>query len=530
MSWINKQISKISPVWALKREIATRRLQRLQNVVDGKGSKRSFDTLTNKRLYGDILAPINSADSAVENKAETLRQQVRQLEYNNGFVSGPIQRIVNNVVGVGFQYQSRVSADDTSFIYPKITQENADNFNKISEKLFKKWSKEADQRLIYTFGEICRLAESSLVRDGEVLAIIRESSRKTRMIPHCIELLEADRLQTPASEISNPNVRNGISYDKEGAPKSYYVLKYHPGDRYFSFKDDDFEEIPAYFKNGSRKVLYLYNPMRPEQSRGFSQFTSALANLENLDRYQEAEILASLEDACMTGIVKTPAPDTFQSNYTVDNTIDNESRIHEFSPNQWHYLNPGEDVEIHAPSRPNTQYGEMVNQILRGPANALDVPPEVFTQNWQGMNYSNARTVLLSFYRSMRIRQQYLVDHLCSPVQEVVIPQLVIKGDIPARGFDIRRDDFLAHGWIPPGWQWIDPLKEAAGKKVEVDSSFESLANIHASKGYDTEEILEQRARELKRIKDLEEKYDISFNPVENSEPESEGNEENEEK
>ena len=527
MNWINKAISAISPTWALKREVAAQRLGRL-----GQIKQRSFQAISGNRLYYDILAPKNSADSAIKSSVEGLRNHVRQLEYNNGFVSGPVQRIVNNVVGTGFKFQSRCKADDRFYGFPKITENIADRFVFEAEKAMKQWEKKADRRLIHNFGYILRLVEGAMIRDGAVLVIGRDSKRRDRIIPYCQEVLEIDRLQTPLSESKNPKVRNGIEYDSEGVPKRYYVMKMHPGDGgLVGLKDEDWEQIDAYYSNGLKKVFHLFNPIRPEQTQGFSGFASALAYLQNLDRYHEAEIFAALEDACLTGFVKTPAAQTFAANYAPDTQVDGdvENRIHEFAPNKWHYLNPGEEVQIHSPNRPNDAFGEMTNQLLRGPANSLDIPPEVLSQNWAGMNYSNARTVLLMFYLSCRIRQNYLIDNYCTPTWENVGTRLVISGKVQAPGFDRRREDYLAHGFIPPGWQWVDPQKEATGKQIEVDNNFETLANVHSSKGYDYDEVLEQRARELKKIKELEEKYGVSFQTAEKQQNQETGNNNDEE-
>lgn len=522
MSWFDHVIAAVSPSAALKRQVARRRLDRLASLksprTTGDHIRSTFDAASGNRLYYDLLGVSQSADSAITGDLRTLRQRVRKLEYNNGFVAGPIQRIVNNVVGMGIRFQSRVKPDDQGLKdvpFPSILEQDAARFNASMERIYKRWSHEADKRMIFSFTEIQRMAESTLLRDGGCLVIGRESSRTSRSIPYCLEVLEIDRLASPMEESSNPSVRNGIRYDAEGVPEAYYVLRRHPGDTLtMTFKNADYEEIPAWYPNGTRKVIHLFNPLRPEQSIGFSAFGAALKDLSDLDRYREAEIFAALEDACLTGFVKTPSPETFQPGYapnTQEDSDGNVNRIHEFAPNKWHYLNPGEDVYIHAPQRPNAAFGEMTNQLLSGPANTLDIPPEILTQQWRGMNYSNARVALLMFYLSCRVRQQYLIEHLCMPVYESLAMQAIAKGLVTARGFDRRRDDWLAHAWIPPGWQWVDPVKESQGKAIELESNMETLSDIHASKGEDFEEAMDRRARELAYMKKLEEKYGIAF-------------------
>lgn len=515
MGFFDKAVKVIAPAYALRREVARRRLNRLKNL---ESSGRSFEAVAGGRLRNDFLSTKASADAALSG-ADGVRNNVRQLEYNNGFVSGPIRRISRNVVGAGIRFQARVVADDNNNYLPtpKIDEKTADRFNFQMERSIRKWFKESDKRLICNFFEQQLQASMALERDGEVLPVIRNSSRRNRAIPTCIEMLEIDRLQTPMEEMTNPSIRNGIKYDNEGVPELYFILKRHPGESITgqNFKGDDFEEIPAFFPNGTKKVLHLFDPTRPEQSRGYSPVASGLKDYQDLDRYREAEIYARLEDACLTGFIKSKDPDGWQGGYTTDDISGGGNgetrRIHEFAPGQINYLDEGEDIVIHEPKRANNNMDIFVNHLLRGPSNAWDIPPEVLSQNWQGMNYSNARTVLLQFYLSCRIRQWYLINHFCIPIYEVVSRQLIAHGKVQAPGFNTRADDFLRHAWILPGWQWVDPVKEANGKETEVNNTFETLTDVLAGKGKDFDETVETRAKELKKIQDLEIKYGVKF-------------------
>lgn len=516
MSLLNKFLAHIVPGFALRREVALRRLRRLETF---KSQNRTFDAIKGGRMRHDILSTTKSPNTALIN-SEGLRYHIRQLEYNNGFMSGPIARLVNHVVGQGIRFQARVAPDDDKTArwspFPQITEEMAEEFNFQAEAGFKSWSRKADMRLIQTFFEIQRTAQAALERDGEVLAVGRQSNRSDRSIPYCIELFEIDRLQTPMSETTNPDISHGIRYDEEGVPETYYILKRHPGDTFaLGMKDNDFDEVPAFNKNGTCKVMHLFNVIRPEQSRGYSRLAAGLKAYQDLDRYREAEIYAALEDACLTGFIKSNQPADFQANFTQGDITDDSGegtaqRYHEFAPGKFNYLGLNEDIEIHAPKRPNEHMEAFTNYLLRDPANAMDIPLEILAQDWKGMNYSNARTVLVMFFISMRVRQRYLIDHFCIPVYENVIRDLVLRDLVPAKGFG-RRSEFEKHAWIPPGWQWVDPVKEAQGKKIELENTFDTLTDILASTGKDIDETLETRARELKKIKELEEKYDVKF-------------------
>ena len=58
--------------------------------------------------------------------------------------------------------------------------------------------------------------------------------------------------------------------------------------------------------------------------------------------------------------------------------------------------------------------------------------------------------------------------------------------------------------WIAPGWSWVDPLKEVKASKEAIAGNISSLADEAAGQGKDWEEILEQRAREEQKRKELD--------------------------
>jgi len=515
MNLLDKAILALAPTYGAKRVIMRRRFERLQE-FKGVTNRRSFDAVSGDRTRYDFLTSSSSADSAIKNDLGSLRQHVRQLEYNNGFVSGPIRRLVNNVVGGGIRFQARLTADGDNRYFPKINQKTAENFNRDMERFFRWWVPMADLRLMQDFYELQAVVAGAIERDNEALAILRISDRasRRRVSPLCVEVLEIDRLMTPMSEISNPAIRSGVEYDDEGVPKTYYILKVHPGETLtLALNRSDYDEVPAFLPNGTRKVLHLFRPVRPEQTRGYTQWASALKDIQDLDRYREAEIMGALEDACMTGTVETENPVGFAAGFTDPSGSDTSGydRIHDFAPNQVFYLKPGEKFNIHRNNRPNEQFRDFSEDLMSGPSNAVDIPPEVFYQNFKGMNYSNARTVLLMFYLSCRMRQQFIIRHFCTPVYEALARDFIAKGKVPANGFDRREYDFLRHAWIPPGWQWVDPVKEAKGKEIDVENVFETLSDVHAARGSDYEEVMERRARELKFQAELEEKYGIKF-------------------
>lgn len=523
MNFIDKAIDYISPVSALKRTIARQRSKMLEGMYKNH-TNRSFDAIGNGRMQADHLNEHNDADTAISDSLENLRNYTRQVEYNNGYVKGPLRRMADHIVGTGFRFQSRVVPDKKHMRMSngaRITKQEVEVFNYEAEKYQKQWEKQSDIRLLQNHSEMAHLIDLTRHRDGEVLVIGRNSNRPGRLIPYCQQLVEIDRLETPPSYIAEPDIYNGIKYDKEGVPLIYYIRKRHPGDSIHNYKpaDNEFEVVPAFNPNGTRKVIHLFRMLRPEQTRGFSDIAAGLPAIQTAFRYANAEMFAALQDACMVGIVKTTNPAGFQQNSTVPGT-DPDKRIHKFSPGQNIYLNENQEMEIRDPSRPNDKFKEILNSFYEGPANAMNMPPEVFLQNWQGMNYSNARTVLIMWMKVVRIEQQLMIDHYESETWANVLPQLIATGKIQANAYSRRPYDYLAGQWIPPKIDWVDPLKEVQGKKEEITILSETPQSICAMKGSDFEENAEAMARALVKNKELEEEHGIKMPPLfENSTP-----------
>ncbi len=65
-----------------------------------------------------------------------------------------------------------------------------------------------------------------------------------------------------------------------------------------------------------------------------------------------------------------------------------------------------------------------------------------------------------------------------------------------------RPRQFQRVRWLPPKFEWIDPLKDRQAEKLAVDSGFKSRSDVVEAEGYDPEEndarIAADHAREEK--------------------------------
>ena len=92
--------------------------------------------------------------------------------------------------------------------------------------------------------------------------------RFDRLLSTCLELVDIDYLQTTTKLRYEKNIYNGIRYDDEGVPVSYFVARQSLNQITTSAVATDFEEIPAFNNyNGTRKVFHLFRPVQKAQRR-----------------------------------------------------------------------------------------------------------------------------------------------------------------------------------------------------------------------------------------------------------------------
>jgi capsid protein len=85
-----------------------------------------------------------------------------------------------------------------------------------------------------------------------------------------------------------------------------------------------------------------------------------------------------------------------------------------------------------------------------------------------------------------------------------VLEEAYLRGMFDAPDFYENRHEYTRAAWIGGGWGWVDPVKEVEASRLAIDYGLSTLAEEVAGQGRDWEEVLEQRAREQARAKELD--------------------------
>jgi len=431
------------------------------------------------------LASPRSADAEILGDLSTLRRRARQLGRDDPIASGLINTFETNVVGCGIRAQS-------------VTASNLKN-NRIEAA----WDGVKDSLFPaedLPWFEVQRLLISRLLEDGEVF--VKRSSVDDRPF---FELIEGDRVETPLNAIlTDPKgeIRSGVERDRYGRRTGYWIRKRHPGDTVLptvtigvrpvapTLSAVQFDRVPA------EDVRHLRLVNRPGQTRGVPMLHAVLQDLKDLDLLILAALKRVQVAACLAVFL--------ESSESVSNLLDVTAQKtgylmdQDLTPGGIFKLFPGEKVSTVNPNFPIPDLDVFVRLLARRIGASLGISWQIVLKDFSEANYSSARTDLLEARQTYTLHQRRLVDCALGWIRQSALEDLVLRGDLRASPDDIR-----AVSWVTPGWQWVDPQKEAAAAEIELRTGTTTLRDIAASKGKDWEEIMRQRSREKELAAEL---------------------------
>lgn len=285
---------------------------------------------------------------------------------------------------------------------------------------------------------------------------------------------------------------------------AYHLHRSHPGDGSLAPMSGTGASAGGLdtVRVGASEVIHLFRPLRPGQIRGEPWLARALVKLNELDQYDDAELVRKKTAAMFAGFITRLAPeDTLMGEGLPD---PQGAALAGLEPGTLQILAPGEDIKFSAPADVGASYGEFMRQQLRAVAAAMGITYEMLTGDLTQVNYSSIRAGLLEFRRRCEAIQHGVIVHqLCCPVWRAWMEQAVLEGALSLPGYARRRRAYQAAKWIPQGWQWVDPLKEFNALKLAIRAGLMSRSEAISAYGYDAEDIDREIASDNRRADSL---------------------------
>ena len=403
-----------------------------------------------------------------------LRAKSRDLLRRNAWAASGVEAFVANAIGTGIKPQSMV----------------ADNAVRESiHALWSAWCQDADAAGVTDFYGLQALACRAMLEGGEVLVRLRYRRREDGLtVGLQLQLLEPEHLPTTMNQtLATGNViRAGIEFDRLGRRVAYHLYRAHPEDGALAPMSGtggiDTVRVPA------AEIIHLFRPLRPGQIRGEPWLARALVKLNELDQYDDAELVRKKTAAMFAGFITRLSP---EDNLMGEGAADASGvALAGLEPGTLQLLEPGEDVKFSQPADVGASYAEFLRMQFRAVAAAMGVTYEMLTGDLTQVNYSSIRAGLLEFRRRCEAIQHGVIVHqLCRPIWQAWLEQAVLEGALRLPAFASKRAEYRAVKWIPQGWQWVDPKKEFDAMLTAIRAGLLSRSEAISAFGYDAEDI-----------------------------------------
>ena len=439
---------------------------------DGGLSKRRLKTFHASRAHVNTLIQAAGAD---------MTARARHLIRNNGYAANAVESWAGNAVGTGIKPSSGIT---DAVLKDRV------------QRLWLRWTDESDAEGLTDFYGQQRRAARELFIAGEVFFRIRPRRPEDGLsVPLQLQMLPAEMLPLNHNQAldNGHRIRQGIEFDRIGRRVAYHFLRRHPGDITDPGLAGETVRVPA------ESVLHIVDPVDAGQLRGVSRFSPALVKLFLLDQYDDAELDRKKVAAMFVGFVRRPERE-------LDNTADRDDQgepLLPLEPGQLQMLDDGEDITFSAPADVGGNYESFQYRTLLQVAAALGLPYANLTADMLKANYSNTRAALLEFRRRIEsFQHSVIVYQMCRAVWARWMDMAVVSGQLALPDYEQRRADYLDCNWLPPRWDWVDPLKDIRAETLAIQSGFKSRTQAIGERGFDAAmvdaEIASDRDREAR--------------------------------
>lgn len=465
---LDRMAGFISPYWGARR-LAWRQYYDKQRQWDGAKKDRTH-----------AWVPINqTAEQTDRYDRDLLRARARALERNSTMVQMVIGAYERNVVGTGIKPQ------------PRIRDANGELDNTLNKEVVRLWNLWTDHTRCDVAGRLCfeEMQAINLRRrivDGETFTrYVYDTSQR---FPLQLQGLEPDLLDTSKYQNGSNYVLSGVEVNMAYKALAYWWNESTP---------DGYVTLNTSKRVFASDMLHMFWAFRWSQVRGVSELARIINDAKDTGDYIDAELLAAKIAACFAVFITKDMPSDSMGRMIEDET---GKRLDVIEPGMIEYLLPGEKAEVAQPGRPAGTVRDYVDLKMQMAAAGMNLSPEIMTRDMSKATYSSARANLLEDRKVFQPLQIYMAKHFCQPVYEQWMDAAVNAGVLKIRDYWTNRDRYLACRWIAPGWQWIDPLKDAKAAKEELTAGMRTLEDVLMEQGRGT---VEDVAEELKREAEL---------------------------
>lgn len=480
--------------------------------------------------------PIISPDRQINAVKELADARARDSVQNDGLAMGAIHTHRDSIVGASYRL---ICSPNIAVLGPKFTEEWADEWAEYIETRFNLLANSTenwfDASGDMSFTEIIRLGITGYLITGEVLATAEWLfDRKERPFYTAIQTVSPTRLSNPDGGMDTATIRRGVELDHHGRSVAFHIRSGHPGDFWPYDAFPLWKRIPAFKPWGRRQVIHIAERMQPDQTRGVSDMVSVLKQMRMTKKFQDITLQSAVVNATYAAAVESELPSdvVFASlgagggglggalgEYmsALSSYVSGASNI-AIDGVKMPHLFPGTKLKVQSAGTPGGVGTSYEESLLRNIASPLGLSYEQFSKDYTKTNYSSARASMAETWKFMQSRKKIVSDKEATMIfmlwleeevnymqNDLPLPAGVSRAQFRSMFYDpVMREAISGCSWIGASRGQIDEVKETQAASMRMKNGTSNLQIEAARLGEDYRQVLRQRAREQKLLKELD--------------------------
>jgi len=474
LNWLDRAIGVFAPGVEAKRLADRIKVDQI----------RQFAAAKNLRASGDWRPIDTDINSLIRSGSEVIRNRTAQLVNDFAYFARAVNNLVDFTVGEGITFQSQVmrgTGKGGKLEPDKRARQQIEDARKW-------WMDEADAAGKSHYHEIEQVWKRQDVMAGESIIVKVWDKTPGLYLPYTLQMYQSDWLNSDYSKATDRDtlLDQGVEFNRRTGRVVAYHFMVPDGLNKWSGTNKAKRILAA-------DVIHGFKLLQPGQLRGVTPFTPAILLADDLQEYLGANIDRAKMAAKWLAFVETDDAATWKKGTNEDSTLTLDNAIIEF-------LKAGEKVNINTADVPGETFTPTTKLLLQMLAISVNVPYEMLSGDYGGLNYNTMRTVRNDFAKFNRPVIKRHCRQFGTQVNRGFFDALYLSGKVDMPGYLDDPRHWQAGVWQPPGVEPLDLLRESRGHIDLVDNLLFSPQEIIAARGRDAEEVLNE-AKEFKEMR-----------------------------
>lgn len=352
-----------------------------------------------------------------------------------------------------------------------------------------------------TYNQVRQIRLLSAARDGDFFLRMIEVDPSVNKFGFALQLINAEWCdhELNIDRLENGNsIRMGVEIDGWGKRVAFHFIKRSPADWQYSRPGATLRT--GHERIEAREIIHYVRLEYADSTRGAPWSASVIPKSRQLDKFEEAEVIAARVAACKMGFLES----IIQPEGGVDSAPNpcDKGPSWDMSPGGVQGLKHGVTFKEWNPNHPTQNFDQFRRGMLRSWCAGLPgADYNVIANDLENINFSAGRLGRLDTNEMWKLLQRFDID-----VAELPIFRRFLERAIAVRGINLPLVNLKKYDkahFTGRRWAGVDPIKETQAAVLAITNKLTSYSRWYDEQGMDLEEVWTEISEEQMLAEEL---------------------------